>query len=229
MKTKGPQRSEAEVFLYFYIYNACLFIFLDDSNKVTIDSIQPLPQKRPHNPQNSSKPPSLIYTSPESLAFIKSRDKDATEDFDKDSPVGRKNTKNKKNNLKRRLAYGEASTSSGAKRSKRKAAAGVKAAVKAVAEVATDDSQSEDEDPMPHWRPKKMEIGRKSGKLPILKQELYYKCGVCKKKASPNSEYFWIYCPVCLLINHLDCFERSCFCGFKPKPGQIKKNKTNKK
>ena len=72
--------------------HAFLF-FLDDSNKVKIDSIQPLPQKRPHNPRNSSKPPSLIYTSPESMAFIKSRDKDATEDFDKDSPVGRKNKK----------------------------------------------------------------------------------------------------------------------------------------
>ena len=165
------------------------------------------------------------------MAFIKSRDKDAGEDFDKDSPVGRINKKKKNNNLKRKLEYqgeGEASTSSGAKRSKRKASVGVKTAVKALAEIATDDSE-EEEDPVPHWHPKKMEIGRKSGKLPLLKQELYYKCGVCKRKASPNSEYFWVYCPICLLINHVDCIERSCFCGFKPKPGQIKKDKTNKK
>ena len=136
------------------------------------------------------------------MAFIKSRDKDAGEDFDKDSPVGHKNKKKKK--------------------------VGVKTAVKALAEIATDDSE-EEEDPVPHWHPKKMEIGRKSGKLPLLKQELYYKCGVCKRKASPNSEYFWVYCPICLLINHVDCIEGSCFCGFKPKPGQIKKDKTNKK
>ena len=68
--------------MHFFLY------FLD--TKVNLDSLQPLPAKRPHNPRNTSKPPSLVYTSPESLEFIKARDKDANEDFDSISPLSRR-------------------------------------------------------------------------------------------------------------------------------------------
>ena len=85
------------------------FFFLAPTNvpelRVTLDRIHPLPAKKPHVPRPTCKPPSLIYTSPESLQYIKERDKDVDEDYEQDSPVSRKANDAKKKAPKRKLAY----------------------------------------------------------------------------------------------------------------------------
>ena len=98
----------------------------------------------------------------------------------------------------------------------------------AIVELSTDDSEfsSDEENPLlAAVAPEKKQLGTKSGKLPLLKQEPYYKCGKCKRKASEASQYFWVYCPICLLMTHMHCIEKGCPCGFKPKPGQLNKKK----
>ena len=159
----------------------------------------------------------MVYTSPESLQFIKSRDKDAEEDFDKDSPVTSKKRGKTNGNLKRKLMYSEAS------RPKRKVATSVNKK-RSVVDFSTDDSD-DSEDPLPPPPPSKKDLGRKNGKLPLLKQQAWYKCGVCKLKASKTNEFMWVYCPVCLLMSHKHCLQRGCMCGFEPKPKQLTKKK----
>ena len=197
-------------------------------SKVKLDSLQPLPEKRPYNPRTNRKPPSLIYTSPESLEFIKSRDKDANEDFDSISLLSSKLKNKKKNpNLKRKLNYNEATEASSSKSKSRPPQR--KATKKAASFVElADDSSSEasDAEYLASVTPSKKQLGSKSGKLPLLKQEPYYKCGKCHLKASQASEFFWVYCPVCLLLHHMHCIEQGCgHCGFEPKVMQLQKKK----
>ena len=195
-----------------------ILLFPESGVNADLDSLQPLPPIRPHNPRNVSKPPSMVYTSPESLQFIKSRDKDAEEDFDRDSPVTNKKKKKTNSNLKRKLQYTEAP------RSKRKAAATSVKKVVSIADFSTDDSD-ESEDPLPPPPPNKRDLGRKNGKLPLLKQQAWYKCGICKLKASKTTDFLWVHCPVCILMSHKHCLQRGCMCGFEPKPRQLTKKK----
>ena len=61
-------------------------IFSDSGKvqKVSVVQMMPLPVEPPRKraPNRSSRPPSIIYTSPGSLAHIKGADKDALEDYD---------------------------------------------------------------------------------------------------------------------------------------------------
>ena len=202
-----------------------LYIILD--TKVDLDSLQPLPAKRPYNPRASDKPPSLVYTSPESLEFIKSHNKHAGEDFDSLSLLGTRAQKKAKQGLKRKLDYGKKPEATGSK-PKRKATQSLP-----IVDYSSDDNDvesDEEESILAPVHPSKAQLGRKGGKLPILKQEPYFKCGTCKLKASKALEYMWIYCPICLILNHKHCIENECQCGFKPKENQlkVKKIKENK-
>ena len=81
------------------------FNFLESDSPKQLEKIQPLPAVRPYKPQTRDKPPNMIYTSPKSLAFIKSKDKDAADDFERDSLVTAKKKQKKGRNLKRKLQY----------------------------------------------------------------------------------------------------------------------------
>ena len=67
------------------------FIFIDQQPSVRFDDIMPLPNPEP--PKRTitrAKPPNSIYTSPETLHYIKEKDKDSHIDFDVDEPENKK-------------------------------------------------------------------------------------------------------------------------------------------
>ena len=60
------------------------YLHLVDSNKKNLDEIKPVPTMYSSKRTPCARPPSLLYTSPESMKFIKEHDKDATDSFDKE-------------------------------------------------------------------------------------------------------------------------------------------------
>ena len=55
-------------------------------NPTSLDTLRPLPIPEPRKHVNRKRPPSLIYTSPESMKFIRDSDKDADDDFNVEPP-----------------------------------------------------------------------------------------------------------------------------------------------
>ena len=49
----------------------------------------PLPTPPPTKKRNVQRPPSMVYTSPESLKYIHECDRDATVNFDQEKPVAK--------------------------------------------------------------------------------------------------------------------------------------------
>ena len=60
------------------------YLYLVDSDKKNLDEIRPVPTMYSSKRTPCARPPSLLYTSPESMKFIKEHDKDASDSFDKE-------------------------------------------------------------------------------------------------------------------------------------------------
>ena len=64
-------------------------IFFTDTPQVSMNSIYPLPTPLPAKRRNVQRPPSMVYTSLESLNYICQHDRDANMNFDQEEPVAK--------------------------------------------------------------------------------------------------------------------------------------------
>ena len=158
-------------------------------------------------------PPSLLYTSPESMKFIKEHDKDATDSFDKERSRQTRASR-ARSNVKRSVSE------------KRKAPPQkepLKKWVNLKDRVREPESQEQielkDGDYSP--TPQPGELGRKDRALPLIDGRSGFICAKCRLKYNDPldplpEETKWVFCPVCEVAIHTTCIGSGCICKYKP-------------
>ena len=189
------------------------YLHVVDSDKKNLDEIRPVPTMYSSKRTPRARPPSLLYTSLESMKFIKEHDKDATDSFDKEKPRQTR-ASSARSNAKRSVSE------------KRKAPLQKEPPKKRVnlrecvrEPESQDQMQLEDGDFSP--TPEPGELGRKDRALPIIDGRSGFICAKCGLKYNDPldplpEETKWVFCPVCEVAIHTTCIAAGCICKYKP-------------
>ena len=180
--------------------------FVDSASK-NLEQIRPVPKL-----YETKRPPSLLYTSTESMKFIKDRDKDANVNFDGEKSKATTRKKRKCNTKKGSVSE---------KPRRRKARSPRKVNLKQRQRVESSDSEIEMEDGDFAPVPRKGEVGKKGKALPIIEGREGFICPKCSlKHKDPKDplpeETRWVFCPVCEVVVHTTCMATGCVCKYKP-------------
>ena len=162
------------------------------------------------------RPPSLLYTSPESMKFIEKHDKDSAANFDKETS---RQTR-ARSNAKRSVSE------------KRKAPPQKEPPKKWVnlrdlVKEPESQEQIELEDGDFSPTPLPGELGRKDRALPLIDGRSGFICVKCGLKYNDPldplpEETKWVFCPVCEVAIHTTCIGSGCICKYKPLRKHIK-------
>ena len=156
-----------------------------------------------------ARPPSLLYTSPESMKFIKEHDKDATDSFDKE--------RSHQTRASSACRNAKRSVSEKRKAPPQKKWVNLRDCVREL--ESQDIIELEDGDVSP--TPQPGELGRKDRALPLIEGGSGFICAKCGLKYNDPldplpEETKWVFCPVCEVAIHTTCIAGGCICKYKP-------------
>ena len=185
-----------------------------DSTKKDLETIRPVPKMYTSKRTGRARPPSLVYTSPVSMQFIKDHDKDADVNFEEETRKTRSRSKNKNDKSVSEKRKAPKAPVSSTKRGKK-----VNLKERKRIEDSESEIELEDGDFVPEPRPG--EVGKKDKPLPILEGREGFVCPKCGlKHADPldplPEESKWVYCPVCQVVIHTTCISQGCVCKYRP-------------
>ena len=162
-----------------------------------------------------ARPPSLLYTSPESMKFIEKHDKDSAANFDKETSHQTRAHSNAKQSIsgKRKAPL----TTPKEKELLKKKKVSLKERVQEPESQTQLDLENGDFSPTPLAG----ELGKKDRALPILDGWIGFICAKCSLKyldpddPLPN-ETKGVFCPMCEVALHTTCIASGCTCKYKP-------------
>ena len=201
---------------------------------IRLDDIMPLPvPEEKKRMVVRAKPPSSVYTSPESLKYIQEKDKDADVNFDEEpeskkrrGPVRKKTDKVKGRGRGRGVrsmiapqtifqALVEQGRGVGRGRGRR---GGGRPTTKVILEKNRvdrqgDEAEFEDDDVVGVPCPESNEMGKAGEKLPIIKGRSGFIYCICTTKFEDEDDLMgedeWVFCPQCEVMSHLTCIKVS--------------------
>lgn len=203
----------------------------------SLENIMPVPKPYTSNKRAPRKrPPSLVYTSPESMKYILSADKDAKESDDvqvvsvaeapkrkrqkQTPPVTRGGRGRGRPQAARKSTQSSGPTVGSALpsrgRGRGRGAASGRQALQQRSQNVIRPASDPTIDP----------VGTESGLLPVVQAKEGFTCVLCHTGLDDcvlaDEDYRWVYCPRCRMVVHAMCFRvLRCICGFKPKKSQI--------
>ena len=182
-----------------------------DSASKNLEDIRPVPKLYESKRVPRARPPSLLYTSPESMRFIKNRDKDVDVNFEAQPTRTRK----------KRKCTTKKDCISGKPRRARKARSPRKVNLKPRERIELSESELEIEEGDFAPVPRNGELGKKGKALPIIEGRDGFICPKCSlKHDDPEDplpeETRWVFCPVCEVVVHTTCIVSGCVCKYKP-------------
>ena len=161
------------------------------------------------------RPPSLLYTSPESMKFIEKHDKDLAANFDKETSCqtrARSMAKQSVSGKKKALL-----TTPKEKEPPKKKKVNLKECVREPESQTQLNLEDGDFSPTPLAG----ELGEKERALPILDGQIGFICAKCSLKYLDlddplPEESKWVFCPMCEVALHTTCIASECICKYKP-------------
>ena len=189
------------------------YLHLVDSDKKNLDEIRPVPTMYSSKRTPRARPPSLLYTSPESMKFIKEHDKDATDSFDKERSCQTR-ASSARSNAKRSVSEKRKAPPQKEPPKKR---VNLKDRVRELESQEQIELKDGDYSPTPQPG----ELGRKDRALPLIDGRSGFICAKCGLKYNDPldplpEETKWVFCPVCEVAIHTTCIGSGCICKYKP-------------